>query len=160
MARDLYGEMMGRALQRQAPQGHMPAYITQGEADILRSLGGGVGPAGGQIMRNGIPSFQYSFDEEYERHRNQDFIMPFVEKDPIITTPEQEELGRNYDVPEDVIQDPERAAELAEVAQARERLSRLQNQNLDRTINNMNRDAQDFAFAPVPDPNRRTLVPG
>ena len=64
MARDLYGEMMGRALQRQAPQGHMPAYITQGEADILRSLGGGVGPAGGQIMRNGIPSFQYSFDEE------------------------------------------------------------------------------------------------
>jgi hypothetical protein len=58
MARDLYGEMMGRALQRQAPQGHMPAYITQGEADILRSLGGGVGPAGGQIMRGGIPSFQ------------------------------------------------------------------------------------------------------
>ena len=167
MARDLYGEMMGRALQRQAPQGHMPAYITQGEADILRSLGGGVGPAGGQIMRGGIPSFQYSFDEEYERHRNQDFIMPTVGKDPItteqdliITTPEQEELGRNYDVPEDVIQDPERAAELAEVAQARERLSRLQNQNLDRTINNMNRDAQDFAFEPVPDPNRRTLVPG
>ena len=86
--------------------------------------------------------------------------MPFVEKDPIITTPEQEELGRNYDVPEDVIQDPERAAELAEVAQARERLSRLQNQNLDRTINNMNMDAQDFIFEPVPDPNRRTLVPG
>jgi len=113
MARDLYGEMMGRALQRQAPQGHMPAYITQGEADILRSLGGGVGPAGGQIMRNGIPSFQYSFDEEYERHRNRDYIMPPVEKYPItteqdliITTPEQEE------------------------------------------------------FEPVPDPNRRTLVPG
>jgi hypothetical protein len=58
MARDLYGEMMGRALQRQAPQGHMPAFITQGEADVLRSLGGGVSPNGGQIMRNGIPSFQ------------------------------------------------------------------------------------------------------
>ena len=69
MARDLYGEMMGRALQRQAPQGHMPAYITQGEADILRSLGGGVGPAGGQIMRNGIPSFQYDWSPRAGREQ-------------------------------------------------------------------------------------------
>ena len=58
MAKDLFGTMMGRALQRQAPQGHMTAFITQGEADVLRSLGGGVSPNGGQIMRNGIPSFQ------------------------------------------------------------------------------------------------------
>ena len=65
MARDLYGEMMGRALQRQAPQGHMTAFITQGEADVLRSLGGGVGPNGGQIMQNGIPSFQRYTEPRY-----------------------------------------------------------------------------------------------
>jgi hypothetical protein len=58
---------MGRALQRQAPQGHMTAFITQGEADVLRSLGGGVSPNGGQIMRNGIPSFQYAFIDDIEQ---------------------------------------------------------------------------------------------
>ena len=69
MARDLYGEIMGRALQRQAPQGHMPAFITQGEADVLRSLGGGVSPNGGQIMRNGIPSFQYDWSPRAGREQ-------------------------------------------------------------------------------------------
>ena len=67
MAKDLFGTMMGRALQRQAPQGHMTAFITQGEADVLRSLGGGVSPNGGQIMRNGIPSFQYAFIDDIEQ---------------------------------------------------------------------------------------------
>jgi hypothetical protein len=63
MAKDLFGTMMGRALQRQAPQGHMTAFITQGEADVLRSLGGGVSPNGGQIMQNGIPSFQNMYSD-------------------------------------------------------------------------------------------------
>ena len=58
MARDLYGEMLGRALSRQAPSGHMAAYITPNEAFELRSGGGGVPPGGGQYMANGIPSFQ------------------------------------------------------------------------------------------------------
>ncbi len=45
MARDLYGDMLSRALQRQAPSGHFPAYITPFEAGLLRSRGGGVPPA-------------------------------------------------------------------------------------------------------------------
>ena len=69
MAKDLFGTMMGRALQRQAPQGHMTAFITQGEADVLRSLGGGVSPNGGQIMRNGIPSFQYNWSPRAGREQ-------------------------------------------------------------------------------------------
>jgi hypothetical protein len=60
MARDLYGEMLSRALQRQAPSGHFPAYITPFEAGLLRSRGGGVSPGGGQYMAGGIPSFQSS----------------------------------------------------------------------------------------------------
>ena len=60
MARDLYGEMLSRALQRQAPSGHFPAYITPNEAGLLRSRGGGVPPGGGQYMAGGIPSFQSS----------------------------------------------------------------------------------------------------
>jgi hypothetical protein len=57
MARDLYGEMLGRALTRQAPPGHMPAYITPGEAQQLRAVGGGVTPGGGQVMAGGVPAF-------------------------------------------------------------------------------------------------------
>jgi len=57
MARDLYGEMLGRALNRQAPPGHIPAYITPGEAQQLRARGGGVTPGGGQVMAGGVPAF-------------------------------------------------------------------------------------------------------
>jgi hypothetical protein len=55
---DLFGKMMARALNREAPPGHRPAFITGREAGVLRSLGGGVGPHGGQITRGGIPSFE------------------------------------------------------------------------------------------------------
>ena len=63
MARDLYGEMLSRALQRQAPSGHFPAYITPNEAGLLRSRGGGVPPGGGQYMAGGIPAFFSSADD-------------------------------------------------------------------------------------------------
>ena len=58
MARDLYGELLSRALNRGAPQGHFAAYITPQEGGALRAMGGGVAPGGGQFMANGIPSFQ------------------------------------------------------------------------------------------------------
>ena len=58
MQRDLYGEMLSRALNRGAPQGHFAAYITPQEGGALRAMGGGVAPGGGQFMANGIPSFQ------------------------------------------------------------------------------------------------------
>ena len=58
MARDIYGELLSRALSRGAPQGHFAAYITPQEGGALRSMGGGVPPGGGQYMANGIPSFQ------------------------------------------------------------------------------------------------------
>jgi hypothetical protein len=57
MARDLYGELLARALQRRAPPGHFPAFVTPGEANLLRSQGGGVAPGGGQYMVGGIPAF-------------------------------------------------------------------------------------------------------
>ena len=57
MARDLYGEMLSRALNRGAPQGHFAAYIQPGEAALLRSQGGGVAPGGGQYMANGLPTY-------------------------------------------------------------------------------------------------------
>ena len=57
MARDLYGELLARALQRRAPPGHFPAFVTPGEANLLRSQGGGVAPGGGQYMAGGIPAF-------------------------------------------------------------------------------------------------------
>jgi len=57
MARDLYGELLARALQRRAPPGHFPAFVTPGEANLLRSQGGGVAPGGGQFMAGGIPAF-------------------------------------------------------------------------------------------------------
>ena len=57
MARDLYGELLARALQRRAPPGHFPAFVTPGEANLLRSYGGGVAPGGGQYMVGGIPAF-------------------------------------------------------------------------------------------------------
>jgi hypothetical protein len=64
MARDLYGELLSRALNRGAPQGHFAAYITPQEGGALRSMGGGVPPGGGQYMANGIPSFQEAgFDD-------------------------------------------------------------------------------------------------
>jgi hypothetical protein len=59
MARDLYGELLARALQRRAPPGHFPAFVTPGEANLLRSYGGGVAPGGGQYMAGGIPAFSY-----------------------------------------------------------------------------------------------------
>ena len=59
MARDLYGEMLSRALNRGAPQGHFAAYIQPDEAALLRSQGGGVAPGGGQYMANGLPSYQF-----------------------------------------------------------------------------------------------------
>ena len=59
MARDLYGELLARALQRRAPPGHFPAFVTPGEANLLRSQGGGVAPGGGQYMAGGIPAFSY-----------------------------------------------------------------------------------------------------
>ena len=55
---DLYGELLSRALNRGAPQGHFAAYITPQEGGALRAMGGGVAPGGGQFMANGIPSFQ------------------------------------------------------------------------------------------------------
>ncbi len=58
MQRDLYGELLSRALNRGAPQGHFAAYITPQEGGALRAMGGGVAPGGGQYMANGIPSFQ------------------------------------------------------------------------------------------------------
>ena len=63
MARDLYGDMLSRALQRQAPSGHFPAYITPFEAGLLRSRGGGVPPGGGKDMAGGIPAFFSSADD-------------------------------------------------------------------------------------------------
>ena len=57
MANDLYGELLARALQRRAPPGHFPAFVTPGEANLLRSHGGGVAPGGGQYMAGGIPAF-------------------------------------------------------------------------------------------------------
>ena len=63
MARDRYGDMLSRALQRQAPSGHFPAYITPFEAGLLRSRGGGVPPGGGQYMAGGIPAFFSSADD-------------------------------------------------------------------------------------------------
>jgi hypothetical protein len=57
MAHDLYGELLARALQRRAPPGHFPAFVTPGEANLLRSQGGGVAPGGGQFMAGGIPAF-------------------------------------------------------------------------------------------------------
>jgi hypothetical protein len=57
MANDLYGELLARALQRQAPPGHFPAFVTPGEANLLRSRGGGVPPGGGQYMAGGLPAF-------------------------------------------------------------------------------------------------------
>jgi hypothetical protein len=59
MANDLYGELLARALQRRAPPGHFPAFVTPGEANLLRSHGGGVAPGGGQYMAGGIPAFSY-----------------------------------------------------------------------------------------------------
>jgi len=59
MANDLYGELLARALQRRAPPGHFPAFVTPGEANLLRSYGGGVAPGGGQYMAGGIPAFSY-----------------------------------------------------------------------------------------------------
>jgi hypothetical protein len=58
MARDLYGEMLSRALNRGAPPGHFPAYINPGEAAQLRAQGGGVPLGGGQYVANGLPSYQ------------------------------------------------------------------------------------------------------
>jgi len=58
MARDLYGEMLSRALNRGAPPGHFPAYINPGEAAQLRAQGGGVPLGGGQYVVNGLPSYQ------------------------------------------------------------------------------------------------------
>ena len=55
---DLFGKMMARALNREAPPGHRPAFITEREAGVLRSLGAGVAPDGGQITRGGISSFE------------------------------------------------------------------------------------------------------
>jgi len=60
MARDIYGELLARTLNRGAPPGHSAAYITRPEALQLRASGGGVAPGGGQYMANGIPSFQES----------------------------------------------------------------------------------------------------
>ena len=64
MARDLYGEMLSRALNRGAPPGHFPAYINPGEAAQLRAQGGGVPPGGGQYVANGLPSYQSTADWE------------------------------------------------------------------------------------------------
>ena len=63
MARDLYGEILSRVLQRQPPPGHFPAYITSDEAGMLRSQGGGVAPDGGQYMANGLPAFMEPSDD-------------------------------------------------------------------------------------------------
>ena len=57
MKRDLYGELMGRALNRSAPPGHFAAYIRPDESEVLRSMGGGVAPDGGQNMYNGMPAY-------------------------------------------------------------------------------------------------------
>jgi len=57
MARDLYGELLSKALNRGAPEGHFAAYIRPDESEVLRSMGGGVAPDGGQNMYNGMPAY-------------------------------------------------------------------------------------------------------
>ena len=57
MKRDLYGELLGNALNRGAPPGHFAAYIRPDESNVLRSMGGGVAPDGGQNMYNGMPAY-------------------------------------------------------------------------------------------------------
>ena len=51
--RDLYGEMLGNILSRQAPQGESLAFINDREADVLKSMGGS-----GVRTPSGIPSYQ------------------------------------------------------------------------------------------------------
>ena len=48
----------------QQGQPHMLAYITPSEAGLLRDVGGGVAPDGGQSMMEGIPSFQNPDDPD------------------------------------------------------------------------------------------------
>lgn len=57
MKRDLYGELLGNALNRGAPPGHFAAYIRPDESNVLRSMGGGVAPDGGQNIYNGMPAY-------------------------------------------------------------------------------------------------------
>jgi hypothetical protein len=57
MKRDLYGELLGNVLNRGAPPGHFAAYIRPDESNVLRSMGGGVAPDGGQNMYNGMPAY-------------------------------------------------------------------------------------------------------
>ena len=114
MAKDLFGTMMGRALQRQAPQGHMTAFITQGEADVLRSLGGGVSPNGGQIMRNGIPSFQ--------RYKGMDdavldYVIPSQYQEAAVSDPKNLFNFRNEIEPEKVNRFIENERAIAQEAQ-------------------------------------------
>ena len=37
---------------------HNLAYITPMESQVLRSMGGGITPSGGQMMSNGVPAYQ------------------------------------------------------------------------------------------------------
>ena len=117
MAKDLFGTMMGRALQRQAPQGHMTAFITQGEADVLRSLGGGVSPNGGQIMRNGIPSFQ--------RYKGMDdavldYVIPSQYQEAAVSDPKNLLNFQNEIEPEKIIRFIEAENERAIAQEAQE----------------------------------------
>ena len=114
MAKDLFGTMMGRALQRQAPQGHMTAFITQGEADVLRSLGGGVSPNGGQIMRNGIPSFQrYKGTDDAVL----DYVIPSQYQEAAVSDPMNLFNFRNEIEPQKVNTFIENEREIAQMAQ-------------------------------------------
>ena len=52
---------IARLLQAKAPEGHMLAYITPEEAELLKSQGG----SGKPHADTGIPSFEYDADSYY-----------------------------------------------------------------------------------------------
>ena len=70
--RDLYGEMLGNILNRQAPQGESLAFINDKEADVLKSMGGS-----GVMTPSGIPSFQ-EFSPEAFADYNFDVVDPSI----------------------------------------------------------------------------------
>jgi hypothetical protein len=79
MKRDLYGELLGNALNRGAPPGHFAAYIRPDESNVLRSMGGGVAPDGGQNMYNGMPAYFTGYGGGYGPDSGESFSVPSVD---------------------------------------------------------------------------------
>lgn len=92
MARDLYGEMLSRALNRGAPPGHFPAYINPDEAAQLRAQGGGVPPGDhrGQYVVNGLPSYQSPADWQAAAVSDYGQQGPQLESPPTYTMPDSD----------------------------------------------------------------------